>query len=49
MREQFGRTIATFQAIKHHCANMAVAAESATALVWTPRAPPTGTTATSSG
>ena len=34
VREQFGRTIATFQAIKHHCANMAVAAESATALVW---------------
>jgi alkylation response protein AidB-like acyl-CoA dehydrogenase len=34
VREQFGRTIATFQAIKHHCANMAVLAESATALVW---------------
>ena len=34
VREQFGRTIATFQAIKHHCANMLVAAESATALVW---------------
>ncbi len=34
VREQFGRTIATFQAIKHHCANMAVAAEGATALVW---------------
>ena len=34
VREQFGRTIATFQAIKHHCANMTVAAETATALVW---------------
>jgi alkylation response protein AidB-like acyl-CoA dehydrogenase len=34
VRQQFGRTIATFQAIKHHCANMAVAAEAATALVW---------------
>ena len=34
VREQFGRTIATFQAVKHHCANMAVAAESAIALVW---------------
>ncbi len=34
VRQQFGRSIATFQAIKHHCANMAVAAESATALVW---------------
>lgn len=34
IREQFGRTIATFQAIKHHCANMRVAAECATAAVW---------------
>jgi alkylation response protein AidB-like acyl-CoA dehydrogenase len=34
VREQFGRTIATFQAIKHHCANMLVAAEAATAAVW---------------
>ncbi|MCV7383893.1 acyl-CoA dehydrogenase [Mycolicibacter longobardus] len=34
VREQFGRTIATFQAIKHHCANMLVGAESATAAVW---------------
>ena len=32
--EQFGRTIATFQAIKHHCANMLVAIESAIAAVW---------------
>ncbi|MEO8815210.1 MAG: acyl-CoA dehydrogenase [Mycobacterium sp.] len=34
VREQFGRPIATFQAIKHHCANMLVAAEAATAAVW---------------
>src|SRR6202167_3359231 len=34
VRQQFGRTIATFQAIKHHCANMLVAAESAIAAVW---------------
>jgi 3-oxochol-4-en-24-oyl-CoA dehydrogenase len=34
VRQQFGRTIATFQAIKHHCANMLVAAESAVAVVW---------------
>ncbi|MCB0927781.1 MAG: acyl-CoA dehydrogenase [Mycolicibacterium insubricum] len=34
VREQFGRTIATFQAVKHHCANMLVAAESAIAVVW---------------
>ncbi|HEY1466501.1 MAG TPA: acyl-CoA dehydrogenase [Acidimicrobiales bacterium] len=34
VRQQFGRPIATFQAVKHHCANMAVAAELATAAVW---------------
>jgi alkylation response protein AidB-like acyl-CoA dehydrogenase len=34
VREQFGRTIGTFQAVKHHLANMLVAAESATATVW---------------
>ncbi|HET7074624.1 MAG TPA: acyl-CoA dehydrogenase, partial [Mycobacterium sp.] len=34
VRRQFGRTIATFQAVKHHCANMLVAAESAIAAVW---------------
>jgi alkylation response protein AidB-like acyl-CoA dehydrogenase len=33
-REQFGRPIATFQAVKHHCADMAVDAELATAAVW---------------
>jgi alkylation response protein AidB-like acyl-CoA dehydrogenase len=34
MREQFGRPIGMFQAVKHHCANMLVAAELATAAVW---------------
>ncbi|HMC70226.1 MAG TPA: acyl-CoA dehydrogenase family protein, partial [Mycobacteriales bacterium] len=34
VREQFGRVIATFQAVKHHCANMAVATELSTALTW---------------
>ena len=34
VRLQFGRPIATFQAVKHHCANMLVAAELATAAVW---------------
>ena len=34
VRVQFGRPIATFQAVKHHCANMLVASELATALVW---------------
>jgi alkylation response protein AidB-like acyl-CoA dehydrogenase len=34
VRQQFGRTIATFQAIKHHCANMLVATESGIAAVW---------------
>ncbi|MEL7209246.1 MAG: acyl-CoA dehydrogenase family protein, partial [Actinomycetota bacterium] len=33
-REQFGRPIATFQGVKHHCANMLVATELATSLVW---------------
>ena len=33
-RFQFGRVIATYQAVKHHCANMAVATELATAAVW---------------
>ncbi|WNG89270.1 acyl-CoA dehydrogenase [Mycobacterium sp. ITM-2016-00317] len=34
VREQFGRTIGTFQAVKHHLANMLVAAEQGTATVW---------------
>jgi 3-oxochol-4-en-24-oyl-CoA dehydrogenase len=34
VREQFGRPIGSFQAIKHHLANMLVAAEAAVATVW---------------
>jgi alkylation response protein AidB-like acyl-CoA dehydrogenase len=34
VRLQFGRPIAMYQAIKHHCANMLVATELATAVVW---------------
>jgi 3-oxochol-4-en-24-oyl-CoA dehydrogenase len=34
IRQQFGRPIATFQAVKHHCANMLVAAELAIAAGW---------------
>ncbi|WP_395109654.1 acyl-CoA dehydrogenase [Actinomadura sp. SCN-SB] len=34
VREQFGRSIGTFQAVKHHLANMLVAAELGTAAVW---------------
>ncbi|GAB3680704.1 acyl-CoA dehydrogenase [Saccharopolyspora tripterygii] len=42
-REQFGRVIGTYQAVKHHCANMAVATELATSAVWdAARAVPTG-------
>jgi alkylation response protein AidB-like acyl-CoA dehydrogenase len=33
-RVQFGRVIGTYQAVKHHCANMYVASETATAAVW---------------
>lgn len=33
-RVQFGRPIATFQAVKHHCANMLMATEAATAAAW---------------
>jgi alkylation response protein AidB-like acyl-CoA dehydrogenase len=33
-REQFGRTIGSFQAVKHLCANMLVEAEMATAAAW---------------
>ncbi len=34
VREQFGRTIGTFQAVKHHLANMLVSAEETTAATW---------------
>jgi alkylation response protein AidB-like acyl-CoA dehydrogenase len=34
VREQFGRVIGTFQAVKHHAANMLVDAELATAAAW---------------
>jgi alkylation response protein AidB-like acyl-CoA dehydrogenase len=34
VREQFGRAIGTFQAVKHHAANMLIAAELATAATW---------------
>ncbi|SNQ50898.1 Acyl-CoA dehydrogenase FadE34 [Frankia canadensis] len=34
VREQFGRPIGVFQAVKHHLANMLVAAELGTAAVW---------------
>lgn len=34
MREQFGRPIATFQAVKHHLANMVINAQQLTAAVW---------------
>jgi alkylation response protein AidB-like acyl-CoA dehydrogenase len=34
VRTQFGRQIAMFQAVKHHCANMAVETETATAIAW---------------
>jgi 3-oxochol-4-en-24-oyl-CoA dehydrogenase len=42
-RVQFGRVIGTYQAVKHHCANMVVATEMATSAVWdAARAPTTG-------
>ena len=34
VRTQFGRPIAMYQAVKHHCANMAVEVELATSAVW---------------
>ncbi|TQS44082.1 acyl-CoA dehydrogenase [Cryptosporangium phraense] len=34
VREQFGRVIGSFQAVKHHLANMLVDAETATATAW---------------
>ncbi|MDT5226156.1 MAG: hypothetical protein QOG19_3563, partial [Mycobacterium sp.] len=33
-REQFGRPIGSFQAVKHHCANMLVDSELAVAVTW---------------
>jgi len=33
-REQFGRVIGSFQAVKHHCANMLVDTELAAAVAW---------------
>ena len=34
IRKQFGRTIGTFQAVKHHLANMLVTSEAAVSTVW---------------
>ena len=34
VREQFGRTIGSFQAVKHHCANMLIATEATVAATW---------------
>ena len=34
VRQQFGRTIGTFQAVKHHLANMLVTSEAALSAVW---------------
>jgi alkylation response protein AidB-like acyl-CoA dehydrogenase len=34
VRLQFGRVIGTYQAVKHHCANMSVATELATSASW---------------
>ena len=34
VREQFGRPVGSFQAVKHHCADLLLAAELATAAVW---------------
>jgi alkylation response protein AidB-like acyl-CoA dehydrogenase len=34
IREQFGRPVGSFQAVKHHCANLLVARELASAAVW---------------
>lgn len=33
-RKQFGRTVGTFQAVKHHCANLLLDAELAVAAAW---------------
>ncbi|MCT1351959.1 MULTISPECIES: acyl-CoA dehydrogenase [Gordonia] len=34
VREQFGRSIGSFQAVKHHCANMLIATEASIAATW---------------
>lgn len=34
VRQQFGRVIGSFQAVKHHCVNMLAASELATATAW---------------
>jgi alkylation response protein AidB-like acyl-CoA dehydrogenase len=34
VREQFGRAVGSFQAVKHHAADMLIAAEQATAATW---------------
>ncbi|PPJ33763.1 acyl-CoA dehydrogenase [Nocardia nova] len=34
VRKQFGRAIGSFQAVKHHCANMLIDAELAAAVTW---------------
>ena len=34
VREQFGRSIGSFQAVKHHCANMLIATEATIAATW---------------
>jgi alkylation response protein AidB-like acyl-CoA dehydrogenase len=33
-REQFGSTIGSFQAVKHHCADMALGVEASRATLW---------------
>jgi alkylation response protein AidB-like acyl-CoA dehydrogenase len=42
-RTQFGRTIGTFQAVKHHCANLLLDAELAVASAWDAARAPAGT------
>ncbi len=44
-REQFGRTVGTFQAVKHHCANLLLDAELATASAWDAQRAAAGTRA----
>ncbi|MBV9921703.1 MAG: acyl-CoA dehydrogenase [Pseudonocardia sp.] len=44
-REQFGRPVATFQAVKHHCANLLLDAELATATAWDAQRATAGTPA----